>query len=268
VTERESQEQTIPLHRFNVETLLLLVDALDNGQRLAEQDVVKIVGARNREGIGEYRRFLISAGAIQVSSGVWETLARARELAIAVRNEDIIGVRSVLLAEPSFAHFVRQLSEHGVGHAWDPSEFRRSVSTYLTLAEIIRVGAPISGEGFFATPSLPTLEDFARVALARFHELDRSDGLVATGAWLEALIRTDAIHPEIARLRLNDASAMKLLRRSTEGSTTDLRSDNHSIQVLRVQGGRPVVRTVHLYRGDYLIPGKSSTSLRIESPKP
>jgi hypothetical protein len=35
---------------------------------------------------------------------------------------------------------------------------------------------------------------------------------------------------------------------------------------LRLKDGRPVVEIVHLYRGDYLITGKSSSSLRIGAP--
>jgi hypothetical protein len=132
------------------------------------------------------------------------------------------------------------------------------------LGEVTQICAPIAGEGLYPTPSVPDLAAFALIAIQRFRDLDQGDGLVATGIWLEDLIRKDGIHPEIARLLLNDASATNLLSRSTEGSTTDIRFDNHVIQVLRVQAGKPVVTTVHLYRGDYLIPGKSSTSLRIQ----
>jgi hypothetical protein len=155
------------------------------------------------------------------------------------------------------------MSEIGVGKVWDPTEFTRSATTYRTLGEITRICAPISEEGVYPTPNVPDPVAFAPIAIQRFRALDQGDGLIATGTWLEDLIRKDGIHPEIARLRLNDASARKLLNRSTEGSTTDVRFDNHTIQVLRVSAGKPLVATVHLYRGDYLISGKSSTSLHI-----
>jgi hypothetical protein len=154
----------------------------------------------------------------------------------------------------------------GTGQVWDPTEFKRSATTFKTLGEVCCLCASVAGEGLYGTPNTPHPTQFAPIALQRFKDLDQGDGLVATGAWLEELIRKDGIHPEVARLRLNDASALNLLRRSTEGSTTEVRFDSHTIQVLRVRSGRPTVVVVHLYRGDYLIPGKSSTSLRIEGP--
>jgi hypothetical protein len=132
------------------------------------------------------------------------------------------------------------------------------------LGEVTEICAPVFGRGLFATLNRPTVEEFAPIALTRFSELDRGEGLVATGAWLETLIALDGIHPEVARARLNDASAQGLLRRTTEGSTTERRFDNHIVHVLRTKAGKPIVEQVRLYRGDYLIPGKSSTSLRVE----
>jgi hypothetical protein len=121
-----------------------------------------------------------------------------------------------------------------------------------------------SHEGFFATPFRPNAASFAPIAIARFQELAQGERLVATGAWLESLVRNDGIHPELSRALLNEASALGLLLRSTEGSTTELRYSGHVIQVLRTNEGRATVSIVHLYRGDYLIPGSSSSSLRIE----
>ena len=116
-------------------------------------------------------------------------------------------------------------------------------------------------------PNVPSPEEFSRIARERFTSLDREgSGLVATGEWLEALIREDGIHPEVARRQLDAASEAGLLRRSTEGSTTQLRFRDRVVHVLRTQSGEPVIEQVFLYRGDYLIPGKASVSLRIEGP--
>jgi len=253
----------IPLPRFNVNQLFGLIDALDNSERLSEERVIDVVGARNRDGIEEYRRFLVSAKFISVENRTWAITSQIQSLAVALRNEDVNELRRLLLSAPSYELFSQRISETGVGKVWEPSEFARSATTYRTLGEVTRICAPVSGEGLYPTPNVPDPVAFAPVATQRFRDLDQGDGLVATGAWLEDLIRKDGIHPEIARLRLNDASSNNLLSRSTEGSTTDVRFDHHIIQVLRVRAGKPVVDTVHLYRGDYLIPGKSSTSLRI-----
>jgi hypothetical protein len=260
----EVEPTQVSLLRFNVSQLFGLIDALDNSQSMSEESIVEVVGARNREGIEEYRRFLISGGFITLEDRMWTVGPKIQSLAVALRNESIDELRRLLLSVPSYDLFSQRITATGVGNVWEPGEFKRSATTYRMLGEVTQICAPIAGEGLYPTPSVPDLAAFALIAIQRFRDLDQGDGLVATGIWLEDLIRKDGIHPEIARLLLNDASATNLLSRSTEGSTTDIRFDNHVIQVLRVQAGKPVVTTVHLYRGDYLIPGKSSTSLRIQ----
>ena len=107
------------------------------------------------------------------------------------------------------------------------------------------------------------------IASRRFSSLDREGhGLVATGEWLESLIRDEGIHPEVARRLLDEASEAGLLRRSTEGSTPQLRFEDRIVHALRTDSGQPVVERIYLYRGDHLIPGKASVSLRIEDPTP
>lgn len=90
---------------------------------------------------------------------------------------------------------------------------------------------------------------------------------MATGLWLESLIRKDGIHPEVAVRSLEQANAHAMLRRSTEGSTVQTRYDDRVVHVLRVERGAPVAKPIQIYRGDYLIPGKASVSLRLEEPK-
>ena len=68
--------------------------------------------------------------------------------------------------------------------------------------------------------------------------------------------------------RFPDADSIKLANLDlfigpTEGSTTQIRNDDHVLHVLKVSSGMPRVEKVHLYRGDFLIPGKASVSLRI-----
>lgn len=262
------RKSALPVQRFNVDQLLGLVDALDNQQALEEERIIEILGARSRDGVEEYRRFLAAAGLVTVEGREWRTTEANQRLAIALRNEVIADVKAILAQAPSFSLFTEQLAALPIGQTWEPGDFRRATTTYRTLGEICCICAPIVGEGLFTTPISPTVEEFAPIALERFRMLDRGEGLVATGAWLEALIRYDGIHPEVARMRVNDASARRLLHRSTEGSTTEVRFDDHIIQVLRVKLGRPMVTIVHLFRGDYLIPGKSSSSLRIEEVRP
>jgi hypothetical protein len=250
--------------RFNVDRLFLLIHALDTRQKLVEAKVQETLGVKSIDALDEYRRFLISGELISVKNREWKIAQRGQALATALRNEDLHTIKSILANASSFATFLKWIENLPVGEPIGVAELKRGATTFRILGEVTGVSALIFGEGIYATPNNPSTSEFATVALARYGELDQGDGLVATGAWLEALIRTNGIHPEIARNRLNDASTAKSLRRTTEGSTTDVRLDQHSIHVLRIAEGKPRVAEIHLYRGDYLIPGKSSTSLRIE----
>lgn len=250
--------------RINIATVFKLIDELDNRQYYSGEEAVSIAQTKNKSALEDYRRFLLSANIIAIEGDDWRANSNTQEFAIALRHEDVAKIRSMLMGSPAYAALNAKLAALPVGETWEPAEFTRALTTSKTLAEITNIAINIAGEGIYSTPVDPVASDFAPIALARYAELDRGDGLVATGAWLESLVRKDGIHPEIARARLGEASATGLLRRTTEGSTTDTRFENHIFQALRVADGRPVVRPVHLYRGDYLIPGKSSTSLRIE----
>ena len=156
------------------------------------------------------------------------------------------------------------LANAGIGQPLDTEFAGRSSSTYRTLGEIVHVCAAVRGKGIYSTATVPDAEGFAEIAIKRFRQLDKGDGLVSTGNWLETLVEEDGIHPEVARKLLEEARQRRLLRRSTEGSTVQMRFRTHIVHVLRVVSGLPTVAPVHLYRGDYLIPDKASASLRIE----
>ena len=250
--------------RFRVENMFLLICELDDSQEMTRTQVEELVGSRGPE----YRRFLQSGELVHIADQVWRAGDRIPQLSAALRNERVADVRDLLLGIPSFATFADRLAHLPVGNPLDTSDMGRRLPPYRILGEVTLLCASISGSGIFATPSVPGAADFANIALHRFAALDReSSGLVATGEWLESLIQYEGIHPEVARTLLDEASEMGLLRRSTEGSTTQLRFDDRFVHVLRAESGLPVVERVYLYRGDYLIPGKASVSLRIEGPQ-
>ncbi|MBU3887730.1 hypothetical protein FM996_00620 [Methylosinus sporium] len=256
---------SIAVQRFGVGTLFSVVDALAKQGQLSVDAVAQIVSVQSPRTVDEYRRFLISAELIDVEGGVWIATDRLHKLEDALLTQDTAAASSIFAQAPSFALFLKDLGSLSVGQTWKSERFGRAATTYKTLGEVCCLCASIANEGIFPTPTNPSPREFADIALRRFHQLDHGDGLVSTGGWLETLIREDGIHPEIARTLLEIASNEGLLKRSTEGSTTEVRFDEHKLNVLRISSGVPTVETVHLYRGDYLIPGKSSTSLLIES---
>lgn len=258
------RKSAFSVQTFNVDRLFALIDRLDNEQNLPEDAVADTIGLKKGAGADEYRRFLISGDLVRVANKEWTITEAGQRLAVALRNQDTPSIEKELAAVPSFAVFSNDISQLSIGEKWNPEKFKRGIQSYRVLGEVCCIAASISQEGLFPTPTKPTVEEFARTAVDRFRALDRGDKLVATGEWLEALIRHDGIHPEVSRMRINEASGRNLLRRSTEGSTTETRYDDHIVNVLRIMSGRPTVVAVHLYRGDYLIPGKSSSSIRIE----
>ncbi len=252
--------------RFNVDRMIRLICALDDRVEMTEPEVAEALGRRGSRG-DEYRRFLQSADLASTRDGTWRAEGLLPRLSAALRHERLDEVREILLAAPSFAAFSGRVEELPVGSALDVATMGRGGFTYRVLGEMTLLCASVADAGVFPTPTAPDVTTFSEIALRRFLALDEGDGLVATGAWLESLARADGIHPEIARRRLQQASEKGLLRRSTEGSTTQVRFDDRMVHVLRVKSGWPVVEPVHLYRGDYLIPGKASVSLRLEEPR-
>ncbi len=245
---------------FNVERMFQLICALDDRQEMHHDQVEEILRSKGKE----YRRFLSSGGLIDITDGAWKASERLCRLSSALRNERIEDVCELLLAVPSFAAFAKILESLSTGTAMDTASLGRRLRTYRSLGEITLLCAAVAGE-IYATPNVPDAVAFSKIALRCFSSLDREgQGLVATGEWLESLIRDEGIHPEVARRLLEEASETGLLGRSTEGSTTQLRFEKRTVDVLRTESGRPVVKRVYLYRGDYLIPGKASVSLRIK----
>ena len=249
--------------RFSVDGLFRLVCALDDRVEMSVPQIEEVLGSK----ANEYGRFLQSGDLVHSATGGWTAGERIPFLAAALRNERVEEVREALLEVPSFSAFADRISGHARGEPLATKDLGRGSTTYRVLGEVTLICAAVSRSRIYATPNVPSPEEFSPIARQRFTSLDREgSGLVATGEWLEALIQEDGIHPEVARRQLDAASEAGLIRRSTEGSTTQLRFRDRVMHVLRTQSGEPVIEQVFLYRGDYLIPGKASVSLRIEDP--
>ncbi|WP_454702034.1 hypothetical protein [Agrobacterium burrii] len=262
-SEASRTDKSVPVFRFHLEKLFNLVLELDAEGRLSEKEVMDTISAKKLGGIEEFRRFLTSGKAISLEDRRWEAEPKISRLAEAIIGLDIDALSRELHAFPSCALLQDVIKDLPIGHSWDFKEFSRAKTAYKSVAEILEIGCLLE-DGMYATPLKPSLENFANIAIDRFKTLSQGDELVATGAWLEDLIKIDGIHPNVARKLLDAASEKNLLKRSTEGSTTDTRFEERFIYELEIASGKPAVNKAYLYRGDFLIPGKSSSSLRIE----
>lgn len=259
----ERTNKSVTVFRFPLEKLFNLILEIDHEGRLSEKEIMDAISAKKLGGIEEYRRFLTSGKAISLVGKGWQAEPLLSRLAAAVTTLDISSLGRELNAFPSCAFLQDAMKDLPIGQPWDFEEFSRAKTTYKSIAEILEIGCLLEDK-MYATPKQPNLEDFATIAIERFKTLSQGDELVATGAWLEDLIKIEGIHPNVARKLLDAASEQNLLKRSTEGSTTDTRFEERFIYELEFASGKPAVTKAYLYRGDFLIPGKSSSSLRIE----
>lgn len=257
----------ITYQRFNVNHLVKVIFWLGVKFKMSQLEIMNVVKTESFRGVEEIRRFLLAAGLIKVKRTGWVATDHIKSMSAALRNGSVVRFRQLLWqASASFRTYAEILDSLPIGSPVDGSTFRRGYKTFGVLGEVMLLNATVHSRGIFPTPNNPGIRDFAEIAINRFLELKHDSELVPTGAWLESLIQNDGIHPEIARRCLDEASQDNLLRRSTEGSTTQYRNSDHVINVLRVSAGSPSIQVVHLYRGDYLVEGKGSVSIRIERP--
>ena len=252
------------LHKFSVGRLLRIIDRLETLQAMPPSAVMQALGVRRENSTRDYSRFLMTGNTIAIENGQWVALPEIIPVAAALRNGDADELRAALRIFPMYRSVETFLEECEAGKPADLSQFGRATSTCLTLAEITQLGVNIVDLGFFPTLTRPDDQAFADLGQSAYSCIEQEDGWIATGRWLERLVTEFGVHPCVARVRLQTASERGFIRSMTEGSTTETQFDRHALRVLAVMEGVPVVKTEYLYRGDFLIPGKSSSSLKIE----
>lgn len=252
-------------YRLAPERALTIAWELVTAGVISERAAGDLAKVATPSALGEYKRFFLAGDFIRVIGESWEATDNANLLFLSLTNTDVRALEAALARVPVLRHVFEALRGAPTGEPFDLPVPDRALTTYRTFAELVCLAAPIGDRGLFPTPNRPSLKQFVNLAMTRFESLDEGERFVAVGAWLEALICHDGIHPEISRRLLDEAVASKLIGRSTEGSTTDTRHDKHAIRVLRATSVGPLVQTVHIYRGDFLLPEKSSSSLRLWS---
>jgi hypothetical protein len=252
-------------YRFAVDSMISLVLAFDRRERLMDRDGMRIVGLTTGKRYADLRNFLISGSFVEKIDDGLKKRAVMDDLVESIKTLSLARLHDLLLNVPSYKAFVGELRQ---GAPTKPEEVKSisqsAVRTYVVLAEISCAALDIAGEGIFATPVNPPAREFAALALEAYRRLKNGEQYVLTGKWLEQLARQHGIHPIRARERLNEAREAGLLERYTEGSTPETQFELHSMEMLEKEKGAVTVRTLKLYHGDFLIPGKASVSIRLE----
>jgi hypothetical protein len=252
-------------YRFSPSALVELVQAFARRERMPDKVGMQHVGLATAKRYSDLRNFLLAGDfATKNSEGLVKT-GLLDQLAEAMRTADVDTLKQFFLRVPSFRAFVEELRlGHPLPHEAVQSISQSAIVTYIALSEIACAAMEISGEGIYPTPHSPAPSEFARQALQSYNTLRRGEEYVLTGKWLEELVRRFGIHPIKARDRLNEAREAGLIERYTEGSTPETQFERHKVAVLESLKNRPSVRSLNLYHGDFLIPGKASVSLRLE----
>ncbi|MCY4184793.1 MAG: hypothetical protein OXD45_05715 [Rhodobacteraceae bacterium] len=251
--------------RFQVNKLFGLVCALDDFQQLDLPEILKILETNKQIIFDNYRLFLQSGELIITENDIWKPTSKLIELSIALRNQREDEIHKYLLSIPSYYNFVDKLNDLNLGETLDKKPYGQGINGYRILGEITKVCIEIPRDGIYSTKNNPSINEFVNLAVDRFKDLDEGDNLVPTGKWLEALVKVNGIHPLTSRNKLTKAKRSRLIELVTEGSTTQIRNDRHFFHTLNLMDNQPIVEKKYLYRGDFLIPGKASVSLRIRS---
>jgi hypothetical protein len=186
----------------------------------------------------------------------------------AIRARDLHRLKENFSRVPSFTAFLQELMVGSPITAETVKSIgRAAIVNYISLAEICCAALDIPGEGVYGTPHSPQPSEFTPMALDAYRRLKGGEEYILTGKWLEELVRRYGVHPIRARERLNEARGAGLLERYTEGSTPETQYERHTMAILELSKGVPTVRSLNLYHGDFLIPGKASVSIRLEEQK-
>ncbi len=250
-------------YSFSLGSMLRLLGVLHESREISDDAAMSVVKVSSVSSYGEYYNFLVAGRFASHVQGVLRKSDRLDELFLALREGDHRTIAGLLGRVESFHSFLEKLSV-GTALGQNESELRKdSFRSYSNLAEICCLGVRFVDQGVYGTSNNPGPADFVRSALEAYDAVRAGESFALTGAWLEKLATEYGIHPVWARQRLAEGHQGGYVRRFFEGSTPDTRFENRTMQVLEVDQGQPIVRTVNLYHGDFLMPGRATVSVKL-----
>lgn len=247
-------------YKFSVGKMLKLMEALSATGSLSPEAALPVLNVNSTSQLEDYRNFLLAGRLIEGSAPMVAT-NDLQNLIKFLKGGDLAGATTIVRQVPSFAEFYRFLSSERP----DNPIAERAQKTYVALSEILGIGMEIPEDRIYGTLSEPSAKDFAEKALSAYQSLGGGpDKYVLTGQWLEELVRNHGIHPVTSRALLESARKQGLIERFTEGSTPETSYRNHTLDTLDRASGSLAVRRFGLFEGDFLLPGKSSVSIRLK----
>ncbi len=248
-------------YKFSLPKMVVLINRLAQSGRMTFREAMAVLEIKSPVQLEDYRNFLLAGTFIEmVDSGI-QCTQLLRDLDTTLKKLDLDAATTLFRRVQSFSGYVDFLSSDRN----DNPAAQRALSTYQALAEMLGMCFEVPDERVYGTFKHPTPAAFAELALDSYDRLaGATQRYVMTGLWLEDLVRESGIHPLTSRTLLEEARMMELIERYTEGSTPETRFQNHTLHVLEIRNGQPTVRKLGIFEGDFLIPGKSSVSIRLK----
>ena len=263
VVEARPRRRMSGIYSFSLRSMLRLIAGLHKAGSLTGEDGMRTAGVTSTSSYAEYYRFLLAGRFAARRGDLISKLAPLDDLFEALVRRKRASLYELLRQVPSFETFSDALRS-GKPHTGSDLGMRGGAfPTYCALAEITAAGLRFSEEGIYGTPLNPTPLEFSQLGLAAYEAVSGGENLALTGRWLERLARHDGVHPLRARERLAEAHRAGYLRRFFEGSTPETRYRDRNLHVLFAENGAPDIRTVNLYHGDFLMPGRAAVGIRL-----
>ena len=250
-------------YSFSARSMLRLLSVLHDSGEISDETAMSTAGVKSVSGYREYYNFLVAGKFANRESRMLRKTDALDELFVALREEDYPKISESLCRVASFRSFLDQLIVGEALRQQDSGLGRDSFRSYGSLAEICCLGVRFVDRGVFGTPNNPRPAEFVASALKTYEDVRAGEDFALTGTWLEKLATEHGIHPVRSRQRLAESHQGGYIRRFFEGSTPDTRFENRTIQILEVNLGQPSVRTINLYHGDFLMPGRASVSIKL-----
>lgn len=258
--------QRSPAYRFSPATMLRLVQELASKGSLSNREVMSLFDFAHERKLHDYRGFLGTANLITPDPEQFSKTADLDNLWKGLRGNELRAVADIILRVPSLLQLYNLLTP-GV-----PFNLRNTTPSmaaalpgYRCMLEIFELALDVDGEGLYKTPTVATLDNFVEAAFFIYEKYAEVEGpYIATGLWLEELAKVYGIHPLETRRALERARVQGRLERYVEGSTPDTRFARHRFCMAELTSGEIRIRDVRLFEGDFLLPGKSSVSLRLK----
>jgi len=262
-SKRKSSIRQSGIYTFSLNSMMQLLGLLHEYGEISDDAGMSELEVKTVKAYRGYYGFLVAGELAIHQNGVLRKTNLLDKFIETLLKVDYSEISEFLCRVDSFHAFKDRLEMGKALKRQDSGLGHDSFRTYSYLAEICCLGIRFVEDGVFGTPANPQPMKFVTLAFESYRNARAGERFALTGAWLEELSRKHGIHPIRVRQRMAESYQAGYIRRYFEGSTPETRFENRTVQILAIDQGKPIIRTVNLYHGDFLLPGRASVSIRL-----